>query len=269
MIGLALVGVRAEAAPVLRSADAQVALTLPTSCAVELTLSVDGASEIEHRIEVGSGVRIELLEIRGAEQLGEPREIGRTRALNVRPASDTYTLRYRVELPAARAYRCPLWLPTAPADGRSRDVRLRVRLPAGATPSGTLPTFTWVGGEGTAALGHLPAFVHVPYGTPDAPAPLNAARVMDIAAIATLVGATLFWARRRPRPGTGTATSSFAAVLAIGADTAARSDVTVPVPGFGWSFYGFFVAAAAWLILYFLWAWRAARHDSELGRDGR
>ena len=26
--------------------------------------------------------------------------------------------------------------------------------------------------------------------------------------------------------------------------------------GFGWSFYGFFVAAVAWMVLYFLWAAR-------------
>jgi hypothetical protein len=27
--------------------------------------------------------------------------------------------------------------------------------------------------------------------------------------------------------------------------------------GFGWSFYGFFVAAAIWITLYFIWAIRA------------
>ena len=31
--------------------------------------------------------------------------------------------------------------------------------------------------------------------------------------------------------------------------------------GFGWGFYGFFVAALAWLVVYFLWAWRAAARD--------
>jgi hypothetical protein len=31
--------------------------------------------------------------------------------------------------------------------------------------------------------------------------------------------------------------------------------------GFGWSFYGFFVAAAVWVALYFVWAWRAAARD--------
>jgi hypothetical protein len=32
--------------------------------------------------------------------------------------------------------------------------------------------------------------------------------------------------------------------------------------GFGWNFYAFFIAAAAWVILYNLWAWR-------LNRSGR
>jgi hypothetical protein len=31
--------------------------------------------------------------------------------------------------------------------------------------------------------------------------------------------------------------------------------------GFGWSFYGFFLAAAVWMLLYFLGAWRAAARD--------
>lgn len=32
--------------------------------------------------------------------------------------------------------------------------------------------------------------------------------------------------------------------------------------GFGASFYGFFVVAAVWLVLYFAWAVRAARRDN-------
>jgi hypothetical protein len=31
--------------------------------------------------------------------------------------------------------------------------------------------------------------------------------------------------------------------------------------GFGWSFYGFFVAAAVWLLAYFLWAFSAAARE--------
>jgi hypothetical protein len=39
------------------------------------------------------------------------------------------------------------------------------------------------------------------------------------------------------------------------------------VNGFGWNFYGFFIAAAAWLGLYFLWAWRASADSRD--RDVR
>jgi len=39
--------------------------------------------------------------------------------------------------------------------------------------------------------------------------------------------------------------------------------------GFGWSFYGFFLAAGAWLAIYFVWAWRAAQRDHERDLDGR
>ena len=31
--------------------------------------------------------------------------------------------------------------------------------------------------------------------------------------------------------------------------------------GFGWSFYGFFIGAAAWVACYFVWAVRAARRE--------
>jgi hypothetical protein len=36
--------------------------------------------------------------------------------------------------------------------------------------------------------------------------------------------------------------------------------------GFGWSFYGFFAAAVVWLLLYFLWASRAAARDRRRSR---
>lgn len=36
--------------------------------------------------------------------------------------------------------------------------------------------------------------------------------------------------------------------------------------GFGWNFYGFFVAAVIWLAVYFYWAWRAAERDRERER---
>jgi len=33
--------------------------------------------------------------------------------------------------------------------------------------------------------------------------------------------------------------------------------------GFGWSFYGFFIAAGVWLVLYFAWAFTAAARERE------
>jgi membrane protein implicated in regulation of membrane protease activity len=38
--------------------------------------------------------------------------------------------------------------------------------------------------------------------------------------------------------------------------------------GFGWNFYGFFLFAIAWIVLYFAWARYAARRDRrpEAGR---
>jgi hypothetical protein len=60
-----------------------------------------------------------------------------------------------------------------------------------------MPAFSWVGAEGTASIGHLPAFVRVPYALPGEPAPWNIARVMDVVSVLTLVAATLAWARSR------------------------------------------------------------------------
>jgi hypothetical protein len=33
--------------------------------------------------------------------------------------------------------------------------------------------------------------------------------------------------------------------------------------GFGWSFYGFFIAAVAWVACYFLWAARVTRRERD------
>jgi hypothetical protein len=197
-IALAFV-VSADAAgpPVLRSATAAIAITSPTSCEVTLTLTVDNATEVEHRVEIVEGASLVLSEISGAAPAAEPRTIGRTRALFVAPQRPDYVLRYHVDQPADWAYRCPLWLPTTPTDGRSREVHITVSLPPGATPVGTMPAFAWSGREGSATLAHLPAFVRVPYSTPGQPAPWNIARLMDILTVFVLVAATGVWARRQ------------------------------------------------------------------------
>jgi hypothetical protein len=195
-----------SAAPVLRRAEADVVFRSSTACTVELAVEVEGATEVEHRVELPRGGRVELLEVRGAVRRGEPHDVGRTRALILQPGSASYALRYTVEHPPDRPGRCPLWIPTVPTDGRSQAVSIRVRVPDGAEPVGTMPAFTWSGGEGRTVLGHLPAFVHVPYALAGEPAPWNVAAVMDVAAVATLLAATAAWFRRRIVTGTGTVT---------------------------------------------------------------
>jgi len=43
----------------------------------------------------------------------------------------------------------------------------------------------------------------------------------------------------------------------------------VAAVGFGASFYGFFIAAAVWLLVYFLWAFSAAGRDRRRGIPGK
>jgi hypothetical protein len=119
----------AVAAAVLRSADIRIVVTSPTSCEVTMALTIDGASEIDHRIEVFEGGRVDLIALRDARQERDASLIGRTQSLVLRQDRPAYELRYRVEQPASRASRCPLWVPAVPTDGLSRDVSLQVELP--------------------------------------------------------------------------------------------------------------------------------------------
>src|SRR5262245_43485430 len=143
------------AAPVLRSADLAITITSPTSCEVTMALQVDAGADIDHRIEAFDGSRIEVAGIRGARQVGDVRAIGRTQSLVLRPDTGSYELRYRAAQPADRVNRCPIWVPAAPTDGRSRSVRFQVDLPAATTPGTSMPALTWTGGHGALTLGHL------------------------------------------------------------------------------------------------------------------
>jgi hypothetical protein len=195
---LSLVPSATLAAPLLRAADARIAFLSPVSCRVELSVTIEGASQVEHRVEVADGARVTLLAVDGGTHDG-PKTIGRTHAIVVQPNADLYTLRYTVDQPSSRAERCPLWVPAVPADGHSASVRIGVRIPDGATAVGTMPQFTWEGQEGTTRIGHLPAFVRVPYAMAGSPRPWNVAAVMDTVSVLTLVVASLLWARRRRR----------------------------------------------------------------------
>lgn len=183
-------------APVLQSAVVEVRFLSPAVCQVALTSAVGDAATVEHRIEVTHGTEVELVNLRGGSMEQPPVDVGRTRALVVRPAAREYTLDYHVSLPPDRVHRCPLWLPAAPADGRSRNVRIEVGIPDGASPAGTMPALAWAGSLGTATVGHLPSFVLVPFAAPGAPRSWDVSRVMDVVAIATLGLASLVWVRR-------------------------------------------------------------------------
>jgi hypothetical protein len=202
----AMLPVSSQAAPVLASAEARIRIESPTACTVDLTITIEGASQVEHRVEAVDGSRVELLQVSGAVQVGDIRTVGRTRSLLLAPGQPAYALRYRVQQPDWRRERCPLWLPTIPADGRSRNVHLTVELPAGAMPGGTMPGFRWTGERGETTLGHLPAFVRVAYAEAGRTPPWDVSRVMDVITLATLALASALWlVRKRARPRAGPA----------------------------------------------------------------
>ncbi|MFN7980149.1 MAG: hypothetical protein U0P30_18590 [Vicinamibacterales bacterium] len=186
------------AAPVLRAVDARIRFDSATSCSVALTFTVQGASQVEHRLEVLDGAEVRSVQVAQAVA-GEPRDVGRTRALVVTPSADgtPYTLRYEVRQSDARAHRCPLWLPTVPTDGRSRAVHLVTEVPSGTTVVGGMPSFTWQGARGEVTLAHLPAFVIVPFADAAALRPWDVSRVMDTVALGTLALASLAWLARQ------------------------------------------------------------------------
>lgn len=190
----------AAAPAVLREAEAAVEMTAAAACAVRLTVAIDGVSgPVEHRLEHLEGAVVTLHGVDGGR--GEPGDaVGRTLVLRVTPAGSTYTVRYRVAQPPAGVFRCPIWLPTVPADGRSRAVRVTVTVPPEAAPAGTFPGFSWTGRTGSATLGHLPAFVRVPYAAAGVATPWNVARLMDGASLGVLAVASLVWWWRRSRP---------------------------------------------------------------------
>ena len=191
------------AAPVLRGAEVRIALSSPTSCEVGLSLTIDGGpATVEHRLERLDGATVRLTAVDGAERIGELQDVGRTRALTLRPTAATYRIDYRVDQPEAGAFRCPIWLPTTPADGRSRAVRITATLPSGVSASGTMPSFAWADGGARPARsarprsGHLPAFVRLPFAAGGAAAPWNVARLMDAVTVGVLVLASVLWLRR-------------------------------------------------------------------------
>ena len=195
----------AQEGEVLGSAAVQIAMTSPTTCEVTISLTTDASGDVDHRVEAPGGTYIELEAVRDAAEFGSQRQVGTTRSLVVRPgAGKPYQLRYRVSQPDRRAFRCPVWTPAVATDGRSRQVTITVTLPERSSPTGrSFPTFSWNGTEGAATLGHLPAFVRVPYDTDDGtgrdPASRDIAQTMDRVALGVLAAATAAWVWRRNR----------------------------------------------------------------------
>lgn len=188
------------AAPVLRAADVSVDLTTPRSCDVTMSLRVEGAAEIDHRVDAGSPANaagIELLSVEGARQASPLNTVGRTQSLLLRPEAATYRIHYRAQLRGDGASRCPLWLPTVPADGLSRTVTIAVELPPGSTSSDSMPMLEWTGVHGAVTLGHLPSFVRVSHGPAGTASGWGITKTMDAVTVAIIVLATALWIWRR------------------------------------------------------------------------
>jgi hypothetical protein len=191
-------------APVLRAADVNVTMASATSCEVTMGLTVEGAEDIDHRVDAN---RVELLQVTGAQAVGELRTIGRTQSLTLRstqapmsrPLQAEYHFHYRAQLAEGREFRCPLWLPTVPTDGQSRAVSLKVDLPAGSQPSDSMPALSWTGRHGETTLGHLPSFIHVPFAPPGDTIPWSIAQKMDALTVVVILGASVIWLWWRKR----------------------------------------------------------------------
>ncbi len=163
-----------------------------------MRLAIDGSIAIDHRIEAADETQINVSALRGAGQLTAPRTIGRTLSLTLEPRSREYELAYTVQR-IASLYRCPVWVPAVPADGVSRQMRISVELPPGTSPRGTMPAFIWKATTGTTTLGHIPAFVRVPFaphGTNDV---WDVSTTMDVLTIAVFAAASSIWIWRRKR----------------------------------------------------------------------
>ena len=188
----------AYAAPVLRAADIRIRIDSDNACRVTMTLTVEGAGALDHRIEARDDTQIHLSGLRGARQAQELRTIGRTQSLVLEPAGASHELAYSVQRSAVDD-RCPLWVPVAPADGRTRAVRITVELPPGMSSRGTMPALAWTGSTGTTTLGHIPAFVRVAYAAGSKPVTWDVTTAMDALAVFVFAGASGIWIWRRRR----------------------------------------------------------------------
>ncbi len=198
-VSAALIANAASAAPVVRSANVRVTFASPTSCAVAADFTLDGAAQIEHRLEAFPDSRVDIASIDGAERIGTVAIVGRTRALTLRPNRGSYTLRYRVDQPDARRDRCPIWLPVVATDGRRGAVSIAVDLPPTMVPRDSMPAFTWSAAHGATTLANVPAFVRVRYGPEGEREAWGLTRMMDAVTLAFFAVVTGVWIWRTRR----------------------------------------------------------------------
>ena len=132
---LTLIAATAAAAPVVTAATIRIVVMSPTSCEVTMALRLDGASEIEHRIESFDGSDVDLQELRGARSASEPRQVGRTRVLTLQLDRPDYELRYRATQNADRRGPLSALDPGSADDRTTRDGADR-RAAAGRQPPG-------------------------------------------------------------------------------------------------------------------------------------
>jgi hypothetical protein len=197
LLGLAA-PVLAAATPVLRSADIRMLMRSDDACDVTVTVAIDGGSPIDHRIEAADGSRIELSAVRGAIHSAPPQRVGRTLSLILEPHAQEYEFAYTVQRLAAR-YRCPVWVPAMAADGRSRQVRISVELPPATSAGTTMPTLTWEGTSGSTTLGHIPAFVRVPFARQGDTKMWDVSKTMDVLTVVVFAAASGIWVWQRRR----------------------------------------------------------------------
>ena len=199
LVAALMISTDVEAAPLLRSGEVRITVMSAIACDVTMTLTAEGVSELDHRIEALEGSEIDLVDVQGARQVGDTQTVGRTRSLVLQPSASTYRFRYRVAQPPHRDHRCPLWIPVAPTDGRSRTIRLEIDVPESTIPGQTMPPVTWNGTRGTVMLGHLPAFVRIPFSSAGEPVEWDISRTMDVVTTTLVVGASVLWFWRRKR----------------------------------------------------------------------
>ena len=204
----------ANAAPVVRAARVHAVLTSPTACDVEAsyTIQADQPASIRFTLQTFDGTQVELSAVNDATVTASlVQRTGKTTVFSTQltGGSQTTTLRYHVTQASEWAYRCPIWLPAIPTDGRPGAVSLQVQWPTGATLTGaTLPPLQDMQTGGSSSLANIPAFVRVPYAVAGDPHPASSwdvIRVLDVATVAALLGSSVLWLvvrerRRRRRP---------------------------------------------------------------------